>query len=219
MSRPSKVNVRGLVPWPDNYRYKAKMGLIAVPSATISTGQIRYYEIKINSLNVPLQGPPTVLISPYGTTELRNMYQLYQIGGMAIRVEILNAAAQTVPICIGLLPVPPGFTATTLDQYTINEINALPYARHKWIPTSLTTKAPILKHYISVRKLTGQTKANVQDDDYQSLMGADPVKLCRFFLYIGSIPGALASQITAELVINTKQYVTLRSRTEQRGGM
>lgn len=219
MSKPSKVSVRDFCPWPDNYKYKAKQSIIAVPNATLSTGGIRFYQIKINSLNAPQQGPPTILFSPYGTTELRNMYQLYQIGGMSVRVEILSAAAQTVPVCIGLLPTPPGFTTTTLDAYSINELNALPYAKHVWIPNGLTTKAPKLRHYISVRKLTGQTKANVQDDDYIGVMGADPVKLCNFFLYIGSIPGALSAQIVAELIVNTKQYTTLRSRTEQRGGL
>lgn len=99
-----------------------------------------------------------------GTSTYGSIYQNFFVYASAIKVQIVNMDID-VPLRITLLPTTLE-ASTTITSTTDTNLLGNPYAKSAILGNATGNDSKLLKHYISLRKLTGQAKLDSSNDDY-----------------------------------------------------
>lgn len=164
-------------------------GRFATGSAPASIANA--YIFNLNSIFDPDRTQQIGGAQPFGRDQLAVLYNRYRVFGVSYKIEFYPTSSPTE---FFVVPRNDSVDVSVSDSGTIRE---MPYSKVK---LASTTDPTIIKGYVSLPKLTGQTSSQFKSGlEYQSLMSTSPSELQT--LQVGLIPVASTLSVNFQITM------------------
>lgn len=144
----------------DRLKVKLKYTYIGSSLNTVSDD----FNYNLFALNTPVD--PGLLQSSNNATGYSTyaaMYQNYYCAGSAIKVQVVNMDID-VPMRLSVVPLPRE-QSQALTSTTDANVISNPYAKTRILGNATGGDRSVIKHFMTIRKLTGKPDANSSDED------------------------------------------------------
>ena len=152
---------------------------------TISMGDVVGVAFDIATYSINSLFQPNAITpgsrQPLGFDEWSAFYNVYQVLGSSIKIQILSQGTTQIR---EFILYPSNSSAGIVDPSTARE---QPYAKHKYIVNSTTTQVAYIKHYIGVKKLEARSTNSI---NFAANVGSNPSEQKFWHFLISTVDGS-----------------------------